>query len=484
MSPKKIREGTLTSTVLVKSYIERAQEVNYLINAVVIDNYEEATKKAAEVDFYISSLDKESEEYLSLAIKKPLLGIPFTIKCSIKVLGFKATSGITARNNLPPITEDENQGVRRWIDAGGIILSQTNVPECCMWIEGHNSLYGMCNNPYDTRKTPGGSSSGEGAIISSAGSLFGLGSDIAGSIRVPSIFCGVFGYKPSPNVICGTGHVPECKEGDELLRMAYLGPLARYSTDLALIVKIYCSQEEREYLKLDREVDYHSLKFYFIKDFGFLNAEPVQKDCLDGLNAVIEMLHNDNFQTTQVVFDLLQHSNEYWQASIQTYTEDSFKNIWGYMGNFDEKNAVVPGKELFKYFTGQGTEHDLGVMLWGFEMEIVRRLKGDKIKEYFDDKERLSKHICQLLNDDGVLIIPAWPTAAPFHHQLKWNRLNIIYTAVFNALELPVVVVPVHLNKVGMPIAVQIIAAKNNDRILFKVAQEIEKKLGGWREPL
>jgi len=83
-------------------------------------------------------------------------------------------------------------------DAGAILLAITNVPELALWWESSNKLYGRSNNPYDVRRTPGGSSGGEGALIAAAGSVIGLGNDVGGSLRVPAVFCGIFGLKPGP----------------------------------------------------------------------------------------------------------------------------------------------------------------------------------------------------------------------------------------------------------------------------------------------
>lgn len=89
-------------------------------------------------------------------------------------------------------------------NAGAILLAVTNVPEVCMWWESSNTIYGRVSNPYDTRRTAGGSSGGEGALISACGSVIGLASDIGGSIRMPSFFNGVFGFKPTPGNVAKT----------------------------------------------------------------------------------------------------------------------------------------------------------------------------------------------------------------------------------------------------------------------------------------
>lgn len=92
-------------------------------------------------------------------------------------------------------------------DAGAILLAVTNVPEVCMWWESMNVVYGRTRNPYDSRRISGGSSGGEAALISAAGSVIGIGSDIAGSIRMPCYFNGIFGLKPTPGMLSVVLHV-------------------------------------------------------------------------------------------------------------------------------------------------------------------------------------------------------------------------------------------------------------------------------------
>jgi fatty acid amide hydrolase 2 len=115
--------------------------------------------------------------------------------------------------------------VQRLIDAGAIPLGVTNTSELTLWLESHNRLYGRTSNPYDLKRTAGGSSGGEGAAVGSGGSPFGVGSDIAGSIRVPALFCGVFGHKPSAGLVSNDGMWPPTT-GDSG-RMLGVGPLAR-----------------------------------------------------------------------------------------------------------------------------------------------------------------------------------------------------------------------------------------------------------------
>ena len=126
----------------------------------------------------------------------PLLGVPFTVKESIALEGMPNTAGVVARREYR--ASRTATAVKRLVDAGAIPLGVTNTSELTLWIESENRLYGRTNNPYDWSRTAGGSSGGEGAAVGSGGSAFGIGGDIGGSIRIPALFCGVFGHKPRP----------------------------------------------------------------------------------------------------------------------------------------------------------------------------------------------------------------------------------------------------------------------------------------------
>uniref|UniRef100_A0A183GLD8 Amidase domain-containing protein n=1 Tax=Heligmosomoides polygyrus TaxID=6339 RepID=A0A183GLD8_HELPZ len=136
------------------------------------------------------------EELQELVKAKPLLGVPYTCKDAIEVEGQVVTCGIYSQQGVKCTSSAEV--IKRMNAAGAILIALTNVPEVCMWVESQNGIYGRTKNPYDTRRSVGGSSGGEGALISAAGSLIGVGSDIGGSIRIPSFSNGVFGMKNTP----------------------------------------------------------------------------------------------------------------------------------------------------------------------------------------------------------------------------------------------------------------------------------------------
>lgn len=132
--------------------------------------------------------------------------------------------------------------------------------------ESANTLHGRTNNPYDTNRIVGGSSGGEGCIQAAAGSAFGIGSDIGGSIRMPAFFNGVFGHKPSKNTVSNKGQypIPLSKEQESFLG---LGPMCRRAEDLAPILRVIAGKNA-ERLRLDEVVDLKGLKFYYQETDG------------------------------------------------------------------------------------------------------------------------------------------------------------------------------------------------------------------------
>lgn len=124
-----------------------------------------------------------------------MLGIPFTCKELLWAKGLNNSTGVVCRKHIK--APDDADVIKLMKKAGAILLCVTNVSELGLWYESANHVYGQTNNVYDTRRQVGGSSGGEGCVISACGSLIGIGSDVGGSIRIPAFFNGIFGQKPT-----------------------------------------------------------------------------------------------------------------------------------------------------------------------------------------------------------------------------------------------------------------------------------------------
>jgi amidase len=182
----------LTSRDLLEVLLERIARVNGTLNAVVALEADRARERAAAADAARERGDTWG----------PLHGIPMTVKDSLDTIGIVSTGGTTGRRHFVPSADATV--VSRLKKAGAIVFGKTNTPELTLSFETDNDVYGLTKNPYDTSRSPGGSSGGAAAILAAGGTPLEVGSDYGGSIRVPSAFCGTAGIKPT------MGRVPRC----------------------------------------------------------------------------------------------------------------------------------------------------------------------------------------------------------------------------------------------------------------------------------
>ena len=213
----------LSSRELVQAHLARIAAVNLALNAVVEVFGERALREAGAADHRIAR-----GEALS-----PFDGVPFSVKDSIEIEGAVCTAGTLGFRDRPPATRDATL-VHRLRSGGAIPIARTNLPDLLFAFETDNLLFGRANNPYDPDRTPGGSSGGEAALIASCGSPFGLGSDAAGSVRLPAHFCGISSLKPTSGRLARTGHVPAA--GGWLEMIWQIGPMARRVEDLCAMM--------------------------------------------------------------------------------------------------------------------------------------------------------------------------------------------------------------------------------------------------------
>ncbi|RWS21333.1 Fatty-acid amide hydrolase 2-like protein, partial [Leptotrombidium deliense] len=254
----KIKSRELKCEDVVRSFIKRIKEVQPLINAVVDSRFSEAIEEAKLID---SKLDHGSNEEQKELLKQPFLGVPFSSKDSISVQGCKCTAGSVYRKDSKADCDATVIATMR--NAGAIPLAITNVPEFLLFWNSDNKLHGRTNNPYDLSRIPGGSSGGEAALIASAGSVIGVGSDLGGSLRIPAHCCGVFGHRPTSGLVPIDGMFPDVTE---LNGYVTFGPLCRYATDLTAMLKVMTN--DSPLLKLNETVDMSKLKIYYAESDG------------------------------------------------------------------------------------------------------------------------------------------------------------------------------------------------------------------------
>jgi amidase len=217
-----LRRKEISSHELTEALFARIDAVNPALNAVVEQRREAALRDASVADDAIAD-----------GRRGLLLGVPMTIKESFNVAGLHTTWGNPAFKEY--VADSDATVVQRLKRAGAIIAGKTNVHFMLMdYGQTANELYGVTNNPWDTTRTPGGSTGGGAAALAAGLTFLEYGSDLVGSIRIPASFCGVYGLKPSVSIVPLSGfQVPGPPAGpSEMTYMSAIGPLARSASDL------------------------------------------------------------------------------------------------------------------------------------------------------------------------------------------------------------------------------------------------------------
>ncbi|KAG7189062.1 hypothetical protein KM043_008643 [Ampulex compressa] len=462
---EKIRTKKVTSETVVKAFVERCKEVNGLLNAVVEERYDDAIAEAKFVDVLIAKcMDIED-----LKLKdKPFLGVPFTTKESNEVKGFLHSIGLTTRRNHR--SEEDATAVGYLKQAGGIIIAKTNIPELNLWAESRNNIYGQTNNPYNTTRTVGGSSGGEGAIVAACGTAFSIGSDIGGSTRMPAFFNGVFGFKPSEGLtsLKGIG----MRQQDNPHSMAEVGPICKRAEDLTPFLKVLIGDKVQK-VKLDDPVDMKDLSIFYQESSGDIRASKVNKVMRNALLKAVNHFKELTGSATKVKIPGSEYSYRLWR-------------FWMSQEDLDFKSSITNNKyranaktEIYKLIRGT-SELTLAALLKLIDEDFLPKEDPEWAKSVTTN---MRKYLLDKLGDNGVLFYPSSPFPASYHYSAYLRPFNFGYWCLFNVLKFPACQVPLGLDDQGLPVGVQVVAAPYNDHLCLAVAKELEKTFGGWVQP-
>ena len=193
---QQLKNKDISAVELLEAHLDRIGAVNPDINAVVTLDEDRARERAAAAD----------EALAKGADWGPLHGLPMTVKDAYEVEGIVTTGGSPKWKDHVP--QRHAEVVQRLTVAGAIVFGKTNVPYLSGDWQTYNEIFGVTNNPWDYTKTPGGSSGGSAAAVAAGLTPLEVGSDIGGSVRIPAHFCGVYGHKPSYDLIPIRGHLP------------------------------------------------------------------------------------------------------------------------------------------------------------------------------------------------------------------------------------------------------------------------------------
>jgi len=275
-----IREKKVSSVELTERMIQRIEAHDGKINSIILRLADEARQRAKEADAAIARGE----------VWGPFHGVPMTIKEMIAIKGTATTSG--APELKDHITAFDATVVTRMRNAGGVILGKTNLPVHALDMQTYNPLFGTTNNPWNLERTTGGSTGGGAAAVAAGLTYLETGSDIGGSIREPSNFCGVFGHKPTVHVVPKTGFNPP---GPPSLPnvLSVCGPLARSADDLKTAMDVLGGPDGADALAYKwsmppaRRANLKDYKIRFVTDDKIC---PVVPEVKEQLHAAVEAL--------------------------------------------------------------------------------------------------------------------------------------------------------------------------------------------------
>lgn len=454
--------GSWSAAELTRTHIDHLEAVNPLVNAVTATRYEAALAEAAAAD---------RRRAQSPDTVPPLLGVPCTIKEFFAVQGMPWTGGLQHRAAVR--ADHDATAVARLRAAGAVVLATTNAPEGGLWMETHNALYGRTRNPWDLRRTCGGSSGGEGAVVASGASPFGLGSDIGGSVRIPAAFCGTFGHKPTGLTVPNAGHFPPASPGTEPYLCA--GPLARSASDLDLLLEVLSGPDgvgpahRRHRRSAEAEGDLSDLCFVALETNGRVS---VSRSLREAVRAAGDALEARGARPVDADLPGLRDAFAIWSSMLAEASEVHYETLLTASGELSllRELALLPfGHSNHTFAALAVTAADR--LLAPFARARARHVEAGR---------QLQTAVEAALGPSGVLLHPPYSRPAPRHHDAWRTPLHAQYTAIFNVLELPVTVVPTGRDQCGLPLAVQVAANRGNDALALRVAKALERDLGGW----
>ena len=462
---RRLKSKIISCEYIVDLHIKRAKLLNHKINAIVKDRFNFALQDAKKCD----TVFKEDRENLPL-----YFGVPCTLKENFAFKGFPQTGGLLYRKNS--IATENATCVQRILDSGAIVIGTTNVSELCMWMESNNKVYGRSNNPYDLNRIVGGSSGGEGAIIGSGASPFGLGADIGGSIRMPAFFNGIFGHKPSGGLVPGSGQYPMAH--GKALRYLTTGPLCRKAEDLKPLLKLFIGKDGLDEGVEDFQFDWNEkLKFSELEVICITEngSITVSNELKEAQKKVLDFFIQKGAKEKKIHFPALKESFQIWSSMLSDAGGKTFEELM-----FQGRNMHL-GFEIIRYFLGQSefTLPGLGLAI----LEKVPKMFSNDSNKYLELGMKLKSDLMENLGKNTILLYPSYSCTAPYHNEPIFKTFDWVYTAIFNVMELPSTQVPLGLSKEGIPLGLQVVSNKGRDLLTIAIAEELEKEFGGWVPP-
>jgi amidase len=462
----------ISALELTDQFIARIEALDGDLNAVPVRDFTRAREAA-----------RAADGALARGERRPLLGVPVTIKESYNVAGLPTTWGIPAARGFVP--EEDALAVARLKSAGVVILGKTNVPLSLADWQSYNDIHGATNNPWDRTRTPGGSSGGSSAALAAGFGPLSLGSDIGGSLRVPAHFCGICAHKPTHGLVASRGHVPPgvpARPGG--VDLAVIGPMARSVDDLILALDTIAGPDEaaegRAYrlsLPPTRGEKLADFRVLFIAEHPLLPTSPEVRASLERLAKQLTAAGVDVKRETRLLPDLTASARLYAKLLNAVISarlpDDQLQEIRAAVEKIPTddqrliaelaRGAVMSHREWVRAdFARQGLKHQWSVLFRDFDVIICPPAATPALP-----------HDPSTPQEARTMVIDG--KEFPYLHLLVWAELA-------TTCGLPATVIPIGVTD-GLPIGVQIIGPEFEDRTPLAFARAIEREFGGFVAP-
>ncbi|MGO9337707.1 MAG: amidase [Terracidiphilus sp.] len=451
-----LKSGAISAAELAEAHIRQIERLNPKLNALVDFDAEQVRMRARMHDAWRGHRER-----------RPLFGLPVTVKSSIATRGLKCEIGSLLHKGEIPA--HDALAVARLRAAGALILGTTNCPEFLMAYETDNLLHGQTRNPWDLERTPGGSSGGESAAIAAGMSAAGLGSDSGGSVRVPAHFTGICSLKPTPGRIPGRGHLPPCVGPFQIL--GAIGLMARTIADVTLLFRMLSGHDPTDpasapvALREPGPGELRSNRIGFFEDDELVPVTPETRASVQGAAAA---LREAGFRVEPFRLSTLELLRKLW---------------WKF---FVQCGAMFYAPEI------RGREHELSPIFNEF-LGIAagaEPLTANQLLNAWAELDLLRAKTLEEMRKYPVLLCPVASIPAFRHGERSWNieGRTVEYldawrhTQWFNAQAAPAAVVPVGRSPEGLPIGVQIVARPYEDETALGIAAIVDAAFG-YRPP-
>ncbi len=439
-----IRQKEFSCRDLLELYISRIERFNPTLNCVVTTNFDDARAQADQAD-------------AELSVGKtlgPLHGLPITVKDALETAGIQSTGG--ARELMGNIPERDAPVVKAVKDAGAIVMAKTNLPRWSGDLQTFNDIFGTTNNPWDLDRVPGGSSGGAAAAVAAGLTAFEIGTDIGGSIRYPSSFCGVFGHKPSFGIVPSRGYLDHEFGGLNEADVNVVGPIARSAEDLEMLLNVMRRRDAAFQASLELAppvLEQTRVAVWFEDDFC-----PVERKALQVMEAAVARL----------------------QDSGVRISDDTKPDL-------DPEEAFGVGSALVYAAVSQSQPMSL----------LQNGLSHRAWLDLNSKRERIRTAWAAFFQEYDAVLMPISPVS-PFRHNQdgNWQTRTLIsegdrrpygdllrWTILTGMAYLPSTTPPIGLDEDGLPVSFQIVGRYGGDLTTIRLAQHLARLGAGYQRP-